>query len=131
VHTRPPTAARLHKIDAERGEMSKARQAARAERERRAAQRAEQLADERAKAAAARARKERFALAWRRLRLWQHGPGFRRHRERWGALAALVLVLLVAIFVFTGSATLVLVTALVLFVGAPVLIVLVVDRSRR
>ena len=111
--------------------MSKQRQLARAERERLAAQRAAQARADRDRAAAARARRERRATLWRRLRLWQHGPGFSRRRERWGALAALILVLLIAIFVATRSVTLVVVTALVLLVGAPVLVLFVVDRGRR
>jgi len=111
--------------------MSRQRQVARAERERLAAQRAAQAQAERDRVAAARARRERRALLWRRLRLWQHGPGFRRRREQWGALGALALVLLVAIFVVTRSVTLVIVTALVLLVAAPVLVSVVIGRNRR
>jgi len=110
--------------------VSKQRQLARAERQRMAAQRAAAQEAERAKAAAARARRERRSLTWRRLRLWQHGPGFRRNRERWGAVGALVMCVLLVVFVVTRSLEAVLGTALVLVIAAPVLVLLIVDRSR-
>ena len=110
--------------------MSKARQAARAERQRLAAQRVEAGRVERERAAAARARRERRSLMWRRLRLWQHGSGFRRNRERWGALAALAMCVLLVVYFLTGSVAAVLGTALVLVIAAPVLVLFVVDRSR-
>jgi Flp pilus assembly protein TadB len=80
---------------------------------------------------AERARQERRALAWRRVRIWQHGPGFRRRRETWGALATLVLVSLVVVFVISRSVAAVLGAALIFVVGAPVLIALFFDRSRK
>jgi Flp pilus assembly protein TadB len=111
--------------------MSKSRQLARAERERAAAERTAARRAEHARAAAVRARQQRRALTWRRLRIWQHGPGFRRNRDKWGALGALVLVALVGVFVITRSIGAVLGTALVLIVGAPVLVLLFFDRSRK
>ncbi len=111
--------------------MSKARQIARAERQRTATERAAARQVEQQRAAAARARRERRALAWRRVRLWQHGPGFRRRRETWGALATLVLLSLLVVYVVTRSWGAVLGTALVFIVGAPVLVLLFFDRSRK
>jgi Flp pilus assembly protein TadB len=110
--------------------MSRQRQVARAERERRAAERAAAARAEQQRATAARARREQRSLAWRRLRLWQHGSGFRRNRERWGALGALVLCVLVVVWLFTRSIGALLGTALVLLIGAPVLVLLIIDRSR-
>ena len=110
--------------------MSKQRQLARAERERLAAERAATARAEQERTAAARARSEHRSLIWRRLRIWQHGPGFRRNRERWGALGALVLCVLVVVWLFTRSVAALLGTALVLVIGAPVLVLLIVDRRR-
>jgi Flp pilus assembly protein TadB len=110
--------------------MSKQRQLARAERERQAADRAAAVEAQRSKAAADRARRERRTLLWRRLRIWQHGPGFRRNRERWGALGALAMCALVVVFVVTRSVEAVLGTSLVLVIAAPVLVLFVVDRRR-
>jgi Flp pilus assembly protein TadB len=111
--------------------VSRQRQAARAERERLAAERAAAEQAERERLAVERARRERRALTWRRLRLWQHGPAFRRHRERWGALATLVLLILFVVWLATDSVLYLLVTALALVVCAPVLLLLFFDRSRR
>jgi Flp pilus assembly protein TadB len=110
--------------------MSKARQSARAERQRLAAERAAAARLEQEKSALARARRERRSLAWRRVRLWQHGPGFRRRRETWGALATLILLILLVVYLFSRSFADVLVTALALVVCAPVLVLLFFDRSR-
>jgi len=110
--------------------MSKARQAARAERQRTASERSAAAEAERAKLAAARARRERRSLFWRRMRLWQHGPGFRRNRERWGALAALAMCVLLVVFIWTSSLDDVIGTALVLVIAAPLLVLLIVDRRR-
>jgi len=110
--------------------MSKARQVARAERQRLAAERAAAARAQQEKAAAARSRRERRSLAWRRIRIWQHGTGFRRNRERWGALAALAMCVLLIVFLFTGSFDAVVGTALVLVIALPVLVLLIVDRSR-
>jgi Flp pilus assembly protein TadB len=111
--------------------MSKERQLARAERQREVAERAALHQAERAKAAAARARRERRALAWRRVRLWQHGPAFRRRRETWGALATLVLLSMLVAYLVTRSWGAVLGTGLVFVVGSPVLVLLFFDRSRK
>jgi Flp pilus assembly protein TadB len=111
--------------------MSKARQVARAERQRDAAERAAVRQAEQARAAAVRARKERRALAWRRIRLWQHGPSFRRRRETWGALGTLVLLSLLVVYLLSRSWSAVLGTALIFVVGAPVLVLLFFDRSRK
>ncbi len=112
--------------------MSKARQLARAERQRAvAAARRRRASAERAKAAAARARRERRVLAWRRVRLWQHGPGFRRRRETWGAMATLVLLSMLVAYLVTRSWGAVVGTALVFVVGSPVLVLLFFDRSRK
>jgi Flp pilus assembly protein TadB len=110
--------------------VSRQRQVARAERQRRAAERAAAAEAERRRAAEARARREQRALVWRRVRLWQHGAGFRRNRERWGALAAIAMGALLAVYLFTRSIGDVFGTALVLVIALPVLVVLVVNRSR-
>ena len=81
--------------------------------------------------ATARARSERRSLAWRRIRLWQHGPGFRRNRDTWGALAAIAFVGLLLIYLFTRSVGAVVGAALFCAVGIPVLALLVFDRSRK
>jgi Flp pilus assembly protein TadB len=111
--------------------MSKARQLARAERQRAIAERDAVRQAEQAKHAAVRARRERRALAWRRVRLWQHGPGFRRQRETWGALASLVLLSMMVVYLLTRSWGAVLGTGLIFAVGAPVLVLLFFDRSRK
>ena len=111
--------------------MSKARQAARAERERLAAERTAAVRAEQQRQAAARARRERRALAWRRFRLWQHGPGFRRNRERWGVLGTLVLGAMLLVYLFTRSVGAVIGTGLIFAVGAPVLVFLFIDRSHQ
>jgi Flp pilus assembly protein TadB len=94
--------------------------------ERAAARQAEQE-----KAAVARSRRGRRALTWRRVRLWQHGPSFRRRRETWGALATLVLLSLLLVYLLSRSWGAVLGTALIFVVGAPVLVLLFFDRSRK
>ncbi|HZC69410.1 MAG TPA: hypothetical protein VE442_01830 [Jatrophihabitans sp.] len=110
--------------------MSKARQIARAERARAAAERAAAARAEQEKAAAARARRDRRSLAWRRLRLWQHGPAFRRRRETWGAFATVLLLILLVVYLVSRSPGAVLVTALALLIVGPVLYLLFFDRSR-
>ena len=111
--------------------MSRQRAAARAQRAALAEQRAEQARLAAAKAAAERSRRERRTLLWRRIRLWQHGPGFRRNRERWAALATVVFIVLLLVYLFTRSLEAVFGAALVAVVGAPVLVLLFVDRSRK
>jgi Flp pilus assembly protein TadB len=110
--------------------VSKARQIARAERERAAAERAAIARAEQQKAAAARARRERWSLAWRRIRVWQHGPAFRRRRETWGAFATLLLLILLVVYLTTRSFGAVLISALALLVCGPVLFLLFFERSR-
>jgi Flp pilus assembly protein TadB len=111
--------------------VSKARQKARAERQRVTAAAAAAAQAEAQRLAAARARRERRSLAWRQLRLWQHGAAFRRNRERWGWLGVLVFLALLLAYLFTRSLGAVLLTALVFIVTAPVLVLLFVDRNRR
>ena len=111
--------------------MSKARQRARAERERAAAVAAAAVKAEAQRLSAARARREQRALAWRRRRLWQHGPAFRRNRERWGWLGVLVFLGLLLVYLFTRSLGALVGTALIFIVAAPVLVLLFVDRNRR
>ena len=110
--------------------MSRERQLARAERQRIAAERTAAAQAARAKEVAARVKREQRSLLWRRVRIWQHGTRFRRNRERWGALAAVAMCLLLVVFLITGSFEDVLGTALVLVIAAPVLVLLIVDRSR-
>jgi Flp pilus assembly protein TadB len=94
------------------------------------AERAAAAEAERARAAAVRARRERRSLLWRRLRLWQHGPSFRRNRERWGALGALAMCTLLVVYFWTNSVADVIGAALVLVIAAPLLVLLIVDRRR-
>lgn len=108
--------------------MSKQRQSTRADRERAAAEQVAARRAERRRAAADRARRERRSLAWRRLRLWQHGPGFRRNRERWGALASVVLMILLLVYAVSRSVGDVLIAAVALLVCSPVLVLLFLDR---
>ena len=110
--------------------MSKARQIARAERERLAAERAAAAQAEAQKAAALRARRERRALLWRRVRIWQHGTTFRRNRERWGWLGVLVFLGLLVSYLFTRSIGALIGTALIFVIAGPVLVLLFVDRNR-
>jgi Flp pilus assembly protein TadB len=111
--------------------VSKQRAAARAEREATAAATRAKAAAEREQAAARRAKRERRALAWRRTRLWQHGPSFRRNKERWAALVTLILVVLLCTVLFTGSLTATLFVALVAVIASPALVMLFFDRSRK
>ena len=110
--------------------MSKARQVARAEREREAAEAAAAARLEKERLAAARARRERRALAWRRVRIWQHGDRFRRNRESWGWLGVLVFLGLLVTYLFTRSIGALVGTALIFVIAAPVLVLLFVDRKR-
>jgi hypothetical protein len=111
--------------------VSKARQLARAERERTAAAAAAVTRAERERLAAVRARRARRTLAWRRIRLWQHGTAFRRNRERWGWLGVLVFLGLLVSYLFTRSIGALIGTALIFVIAAPVLVLLFVDRNRR
>lgn len=68
---------------------------------------------------------------WRRMRLWQNGPGSGRNRERWSALVVGVLVALLLTYLLTSSWTAVLAGLLVTVIAIPALIALVSDRSSR
>jgi hypothetical protein len=111
--------------------VSKSRALARAEREAAARRAADRRRVEADRGARSRDRREQRALAWRRLRLWQHGPGFSGRREAVGALAALVLVLIVVTYVATRSVTDVVVLALLLVLAAPILGLVFFGRGRR
>jgi Flp pilus assembly protein TadB len=111
--------------------MSRQRQLARVERQRTAARTAAARRADAERAAALRARRERRDLAWRRTRLWQHGPSFRRNRERWGALATLILLILLLVYLVSRSFGDVFITAVALVICAPVLVLLFLDRRRR
>jgi Flp pilus assembly protein TadB len=111
--------------------LSKSRAIARAEREAAAARRRAGAQARHERAAAQRTRRERRELTWRRVRLWQHGPAFRRHKEAWAGLATLVLVILLLSYLLTSSLGAVLFVALVLLVASPVLVMLFLDRSRK
>jgi Flp pilus assembly protein TadB len=110
--------------------MSKARQVARAERARAAAAAAESARAAHERAAAERERRDRRALRWRRLRLWQHGPAFRRNREQWGWLGVLVFLGLLVTYLFTRSIGALIGTTLIFVLAAPVLVLLFLDRNR-
>jgi Flp pilus assembly protein TadB len=111
--------------------VSKARAAARAEREAAAAGRRAEAQVRREREVAERARRERRELTWRRVRLWQHGPAFRRHKEAWAALATLIMVILLLSYLFTSSLGAVLFVALVLLIASPALVKLFIDRSHK
>jgi Flp pilus assembly protein TadB len=104
---------------------------ARAEREAAAARRRVEAQARREREVAERSRRERRELTWRRVRLWQHGPAFRRHKEAWAALATLILVILLLSYLFTSSLGAVLFVALVLLIASPALVKLFIDRSRK
>jgi Flp pilus assembly protein TadB len=108
--------------------MSKERARARATREAEAAQRAAEAQARREKEAAERARRERRDLTWRRLRLWQHGSGFRRRKEGWAALGTLAMVLILLAFLLTDSFKVVFLVVLVLLIAGPALVMLTFDR---
>jgi Flp pilus assembly protein TadB len=111
--------------------MSKARAQARAAREAETARRRAEEQQRQAKVAAQRAKRERRSLAWRHLRLWQHGSGFSRRKEGWAALATLAMVLILLAFLLTDSLSVVLLVVLVLIIGAPVLVMLTFDRRSK
>jgi Flp pilus assembly protein TadB len=111
--------------------VSKDRARARAAREAEAAQRTAEVQAQRDKAAAERARRERRDLTWRRLRLWQHGPSFRRNKEKWAALGTLAMVLILLAFLLTSSLKVVFLVVLVLLIAGPALVMLTFDRRHR
>jgi Flp pilus assembly protein TadB len=111
--------------------VSKQRQHARAERE---AVRAQQLAAhaaERAREVERSAKARRRQEQWRRIRWWQHGPAFRRDKEKWAALATIVLVCLLVTFLLTSSFKAVFAVALVCAIAAPALGAFLFDRRSR
>ena len=110
--------------------MSRERAVARAEREAAAARQAELDQARREREAADRVRRDRRALRWRRLRLWQSASG-RRAAEGRAVLGTAALVLLVVVYVLTGSLRAVLGMALILLVASPMLIKLTFDRSHK
>jgi Flp pilus assembly protein TadB len=110
--------------------VSKQRAQARAARDAEAARRAADAQAQREKDAAERARRERRDLTWRRLRLWQHGSGFRRRKEGWAALATLAMVLILLAFLLTDSLKVVFLVVLVLLIAGPALVMLTFDRRR-
>ena len=99
--------------DAERAQLTAAREAARARELERAA------------------RTRRRRQTWRHLRLWRHGPGFRRDKEKWAALATIVLVCLLVTFLLTSSVQAVVAVGLVCAIAAPALAALMFDRRSR
>lgn len=78
-------------------------------------------------------RRRRTALRrqWRRVRLWQAGPGAGRNRERWAALIIGLLILVLCTYLFSSSLTAVAVVVLVIVIALPALIGVVSDRSSR
>jgi Flp pilus assembly protein TadB len=111
--------------------VSRERARARAAREQEGARRAERARAEAARQADRIARRRRRDLSWRQRRLWSHGPAFRRHKERWAALATLVLVALLLTYLLTSSLTAVALVGLVGVIGAPALVAVFFDRNRR
>jgi Flp pilus assembly protein TadB len=113
--------------------VSKERARARAAREAEAAQRTAAEAERRERLAARQNRRERRDLAWRRMRLWQHGSGYRRRKEGIAALLTLDLVVLLLTYLLTSSVGAVFLVLLVLLVATPALAMLTLDtrHSRR
>jgi len=111
--------------------VSKERARARAERQALAAQRGATEAARRERDAVLRARRERRAQWWRNVRLWHHGPSFKRNRATWGALATLVLTALLLVYLFSRSFAATFVAALVCLVASPALVMMFFDRSRK
>jgi Flp pilus assembly protein TadB len=96
-----------------------------------AAERAAQRTQQREQAAAARARRDRAQRWWRSVRLWQHGPSFRRNRSTWGALGCVVFGILVVVYLVSHDAGITVVAALVCVIASPLLVTLFFDRSRK
>src|SRR5664279_4144436 len=104
--------------------MSKERAQARALRQAEAARRGVAAQARRDKATAASARRERRALAWRQVRLWQHGSTFRNRKDGWAALGTLAMVLLLLAYLLTSSFQVVFLVVLVLVIAGPALVCL-------
>lgn len=111
--------------------MSKERARARAARAAVAAERAQVETQRRERHAVRRARRERRDLAWRRVRLWQHGSAYRRRKEQIAGLLTLDLVLMLLACLVTRSVGAVLFVALVVLIATPALAMLTSDRRRR
>jgi len=111
--------------------VSKERQRARAEREAARAERLVALEADRAREQQRAAKASKRQEKWRRRRLWQHGAGFRRDKEKWAALVTIILVCLLITFLLTSSIKAVLAVALVCLIAAPALGAYVFDRRSR
>ncbi len=115
--------------------MSKDRARARAQREAlalvNARDRAEAAQRTEARTSDRQRRRSTRQQLWRRMRLWQNGPGTGRNRERWSALVVGVLVALLLTYLLTSSWTAVLAGLLVTVIAIPALIAVVSDRSSR
>lgn len=109
--------------------MSKQRALARAAREAEATARAAELAEQRKREAATRARREARSNLWRRVRLWQRRPTS-RNTEKTRVLITAALVLLGLAYVFTRSVQVVIGVALIMVISSPVVIKLTFDRSK-
>jgi len=77
-----------------------------------------------------RARRQRRELAWRRVRLWQHGPNAHQHRESWVLIGTVVFAVLGVTYLFTESIPDVLVLALIGILVAPLVLVFSFGRRR-
>lgn len=111
--------------------MARQRREARGERERLAAARTAELSERARRSSLDRARRQRRVLLWKRVRLWQHGPQFRRRRSAWGVIAVVALLVLLVAYLLTGSISDVVGTTLVLVLASPLVVALVFDRSRQ
>jgi len=108
--------------------VSKQRARQRAERAATAAARADEHRERVARETAVAARRRRRALLWRRARLWQHGAGFARNKEKWASLAIFVLIALLVTYFLSRSMRDVLLVALICVVATPALVALLFDR---
>jgi hypothetical protein len=108
--------------------MSKARAQARTQRAALRTARGREQDQRRARESAVQARRSRRSLLWRRARLWQHGAGFARNKEKWATLATLVLISLLVTYFLSRSVNDVLLVALVCLVATPALVALLFDR---
>ncbi|MEP6599211.1 MAG: hypothetical protein ABJB98_07175 [Actinomycetota bacterium] len=111
--------------------MSKQRARERAARAAESTHRAEQARQRRAAEVARQVRRERRAATWRRIRLWRHGPAFRRDKERWATLITLVLIIVLLTYFLTRSLGAVLLVTLVAVIASPALIAILVTRRSR
>ena len=63
--------------------------------------------------------------------MWRHGAGFHRHKEKWAALATLVLVAVLLTYLVTSSVDAVVVVVLVCVILVPALAVSMTDRRTK